>query len=244
MIVADDELHAAYAAFLEAFEELPPVRLGLAACDAAAEDGPLAVRGDADGGEYCTGHDGPAVPDFFVSGVEDHVGDLAKRPVPPGGQFLIEFGGGPTDLGGGDLESAELLDDLRDLPCADYLDVHLGDGQGHGPLAAYSSVEALGIGGPPLFVVVIAGLRNSQVHLAHSSAQGLRLESVGVALTVGCSLMRLGLQSLLALDLHGTVHDDGIGRGHGRRAMLDQDRRNGFKDSTFFLVGHRRFLLG
>jgi hypothetical protein len=26
--------------------------------------------------------------------------------------------------------------------------------------------------------------------------------------------------------------------------MLDQDRRDGFKDSTFFLVGHRRFLLG
>jgi hypothetical protein len=50
--VADDELHAAYAAFLEAFEEVPPVRLGLAACDAAAEDGPLAGGGDADGGEY------------------------------------------------------------------------------------------------------------------------------------------------------------------------------------------------
>jgi hypothetical protein len=39
MIVADDELYAAYAAFLEAFEEVTPVRLGLAACDAAAEDG-------------------------------------------------------------------------------------------------------------------------------------------------------------------------------------------------------------
>jgi hypothetical protein len=63
-------------------------------------------------------------------------------------------------------------------------------------------------------------------------------------LTVGRSLMRLDVQSLLALDLHGTVHDDGLGRGHGRRAMLDQDRRDGFKDSIFFLLGHRRFLLG
>lgn len=26
--------------------------------------------------------------------------------------------------------------------------------------------------------------------------------------------------------------------------MLDQDRRDGFKGSSFFLVGHRRFLLG
>ena len=26
--------------------------------------------------------------------------------------------------------------------------------------------------------------------------------------------------------------------------MLDQDRRDGFKDSTLFLVGHHRFLFG
>ncbi len=220
------------------------MRLGLAACDAAAEDGPLAGGGDADGGEYGTGHDGPAVPNFFVSGVEDQIGDLAEGPVPPGGQLFVEFGGSPTDLGGGDLEATEFLDDLRDLPGADALDVHLGDRQGHGPFAPHSPVEAFGVEGAALLIVVVAVLRDPQVHLADTSPKGLRLESVGVALTVGRSLMRLGLQSLLPLDLHGTVHDDGTGRGHGRRAMLDHDCRDGFKDNTFFLVGHRRFLLG
>ena len=179
------------------------------------------------------------MPDFFVSGVEDQVGDLAERPVPPGGQLLVEFGGGPADLGGGDLEAAELLDDLGDLPGADSLDVSLGDGQGHGPFAAHSPVEALGVEGPPLVVVVVASLRDPQVYLTHSSPEGLRLESVRVPLTVGRSLMRLGLQSLLSLDLHGTVHDDGIGRGHGRRAMLDQGCRDGFKEDGLRLDGHR-----
>jgi len=235
---------APHAAFVEALEERPPMSLSLAACDTAAENGPLAVGGDADGGEHRTRHDGSAMPELFVSGVEDQIDDLAEGPVPTCGQLFVEFGGSSADLGGGDLEAAELLHDLRDLPGADDLDVHLGDRQGHGPLAAYAPVEALGVEGPPLFVVVVAGLRDPQLHLAQTSTEGLRLESVRGALTVGRSLMRLGLESLITLILHGTVHDDGIGRGDARRAMLDQDRRDGFKDSIFFLVGHRRFLLG
>jgi len=92
VVVADHELHAVYTACLEALEELPPVRLGLAACDTAAEDRPLSVGGDTDGGEDGTWHDGPAVPDLFVSSVEDQIGDLAERPVLPGGQLFVDFG--------------------------------------------------------------------------------------------------------------------------------------------------------
>ena len=43
MVVADDELHAAHAAFLEALQEVSPMSLGLAQGDAAAEHRPLAV---------------------------------------------------------------------------------------------------------------------------------------------------------------------------------------------------------
>ena len=50
----------------------------------------------------------PFVLDFFVSGSEDQVDDLADGPVPPGGQLLVELAGGPADLEG-DLEPAELL---------------------------------------------------------------------------------------------------------------------------------------
>jgi hypothetical protein len=92
VVVADDELHAVHASFLEALKEVPPVILGLAHGDAAAEDGPLAISGDSDRGEHCTGHTGPAMADLFVPSVDDQVGDLAEGPVPPGGEFLVEFG--------------------------------------------------------------------------------------------------------------------------------------------------------
>ena len=69
--------------------------------------------------------------DLFVPGVEDQIGYLAEGPVPPGGQLLVELGGSPADLGGGDLEAAELLHDLRGLSGSDAMDVHLSDNRGH-----------------------------------------------------------------------------------------------------------------
>jgi hypothetical protein len=86
MIVADDELHASHASGEKALKGGSPVVLRLAELDAAAEDGSLAIRRDADGREDGTGDDGPAVADLLVPGIEDEVGDLADRPVPPGGQ--------------------------------------------------------------------------------------------------------------------------------------------------------------
>jgi hypothetical protein len=52
--------------------------------------------------------------------------------------------------------------------------------------------------------------------------------NLGMIISVGRSLKRLGLESLLALDLHGTIHNDGIGRFHGRGSMLDnfQEKRD------------------
>jgi len=189
MIVTDNELHAVHAAVQKALQELPPVVFGLAEFDAAAEDGPLAVRGYADGRKDRTGDNGTAVSDLFVPGIEDKVGDLTDGPVPPGFEFLVELGGSSADLGRSDLEATELLHDGRDLSGADTAAVHLGDRQDHGPLAADSPLQALGVEGPPVFIVVAAGLRDTQRHLAHPGADGLGLESVGVALTVGRSLM-------------------------------------------------------
>jgi len=193
MVVADDQLDAVHASFLMALKELSPVSLCLTHSDTAAEDRPFAIGGDSDGGEHRTGHYGTTMADLFVPSVEDQVGDPAEGPVPPGGHLLVALGSCPTDLGGSDLEAAQLLHDLGHLPGADTLDVHLGVSEGHGPLIAYSPVEALGVEGPPVLVVVVAGLRASQMHLAHPGVDGLRHEYVGVALTVGRSRMTLGL---------------------------------------------------
>ena len=64
-------------------------------------------------------------------------------------------------------------------------------------------------------------------------------------MTVGRSLMRLGFERRLPLDLHGKVHDDdGEGIRHRARAVLGEQRHDVVKHRTIFLVSHRRFLLG
>lgn len=172
--------------------------LGLAQGNAAAEHRPFAVGGDSDGSEPGTGHDGPAVADLFVPGVEDQVGNLAEGTVPPGGQLLVEFRGSPAHLCGGDLEAAELLDDLRDLPGADALAVHLGDRQDHGPFAAHAPLEALGIEGPTFVVVVVAALWDAQPHLADRGTNRLAHE-------LGSMEKRVANSVLIKLNQIGTV---------------------------------------
>jgi hypothetical protein len=63
-------------------------------------------------------------------------------------------------------------------------------------------------------------------------------------LTIGSSLMGLGLKHLLTLDLHSVIHERGEGRGHGSWAVLDEQGREVVDGRAFVLVGHRRFLLG
>jgi hypothetical protein len=205
MVVADDDLDAPHAAIDEALEEGAPMRLGLGELHTAAEDAPLSVRSDTDCREQGAGHDRTVMADFFVAGIEDEVVDLTDRPVPPGSELLVEFCRRPADLRGGDVQATEFLDDGRHLPGADALDVHLGYGQGHRPLAADASLERARVEGPSVLVPVATGLRDPQVDLADASLESLRLESVGVALTVASSLMRLGLEHLLSLDLHRIV---------------------------------------
>jgi len=97
---------------------------------------------------------------------------------------------------------------------------------------------------PRLLRPFAPSLRDPQADLADACVQDLRLEAVGVAVTVGGSLMRLGLEHLLPLDLHGMVHEGREGGGHGIRAMLDRQINEVADRRTIFLVGHRRFLLG
>ena len=228
----------------KALEEGTPVRLGLGELDTTAEDAPLAIGADPDGREQGAGHDRPAVADLFVAGIENEVGDLADWPVAPGTELLVELGRRPAHLSRGDLEAAELLDDRRNLSGADALDVHLGDSKCHGPLAADAPLEGPGVKRPPVLIAVVTGLWDPQVDPADAGLQGLGFESVGIALTIGSSLMRLGLKHLLTLDLHRVIHERGEGRGHGSWAVLDEQGREVVDGRAFVLVGHRRFLLG
>jgi len=119
VVVADNELHGVHAAILEALKELPPERLGLAELHASAKDALLAVRADTNCSKECTEHDCPVVADFCVAGIDDEIGDLADRPVPPSPQLLIKLSSRATDLGRCHLQPAQLLDDGGYLPGAD-----------------------------------------------------------------------------------------------------------------------------
>jgi hypothetical protein len=110
VVLADDEFHTSHAAVDEALEEGSPERLVLGELYAAPKDAPLAVGADPAGREKGTRYDRLAVADFFVAGIEDQVGDLADRSVPPGTELLVELGRRPAHLGGGDVQPAELLD--------------------------------------------------------------------------------------------------------------------------------------
>jgi hypothetical protein len=92
--------------------------------------------------------------------------------------------------------------------------------------------------------VVAPGLRDPLGDLAHLAADGRGLETVGVALTVGSSLTRRGLQRSLALDPHGMTHQCGESGRHGGRAVLDEKVGEIVEHRPSFSVGHCGILLG
>ena len=79
--------------------------------------------------------------------------------------------------------------------------------------------------------------------LAYPCPHGLGLDSVGLALTVGSSLMRLGLQWLLAIDLYGLVYERGESGRPGGWAVLKEHDREIAAQQTFLLAGHPWLLL-
>ena len=175
---------------------------------------------DADGDEHGAGEDGTIDADLFVAGIEGEVGislgvEAAGAPL---GEFLVEGGGGAADLGGGDVEAAEFFEHGGDAACGDALDIHLGDGQSQGALAAGAAFEGGGIK-----VHAAANLRNGEGELAEAGVEGLGFEAIGVALAGVGALVRLGGEHAGTLDLHGLVEEEGEGVGEAGGAVFENE---------------------
>lgn len=56
-------------------------------------------------------------------------------------ELLIESGGEPRGLGGGDFQAAEFLEDLGEAACGDSLEIHFSDG---GLECAFDARQATG----------------------------------------------------------------------------------------------------
>jgi hypothetical protein len=136
VVVADDELHAVHAKIDcersagTSASDSPPRTTALCSPEySACRRGLAASRKDG------TGQDCPVVANIFVAGIENEVGDLADRPVPPGAELLFEFGCLATSPGRPLCRGRRVLNHGRALAGPAALYVHLGDGESYLPLA-------------------------------------------------------------------------------------------------------------
>src|SRR5271168_2229885 len=123
-------------ALLEAGEESTPMNFSFAQSHADAENGAFAIGPDAHSNEHGAVEYLAAQTDFFIAGIDKNIEAGFERAGAPAFEFGVEQGGALTDLGGADGVAAELFDDGRDPAGGDALDIHFGQRQFEGLLAA------------------------------------------------------------------------------------------------------------
>ena len=206
---------------------------GLAEGDADAEDGALTILPDPDGDENGAIQKLPALADFFVSGVQDHVGTASQRAITPGLEFEIELGGAGADLGRADGMAAEFLDDFGDFAGGDSLDIHLGEGEQEGFFAAGSFFESAGIK-----IHAVADLRNTEQEGANTGGEGFGFESIGTPQAILATLVGAGLQDGGAFLDHGLVDEQAQALGKAGGTFGGEELQNGCQKLRINLVGH------
>jgi hypothetical protein len=128
--VADDQLHPAQPAGLQATQERGPKRPVLGVTDLEAKHLTTAVRGHPGGDHDRLGHHPPVHPGLAVGRVQEHVRvtDLGQRPVPERTDFFVEVRTDPRDLGLADPGvGAERFDQVVDLARGHAVQVGLHD---------------------------------------------------------------------------------------------------------------------
>ena len=123
------------------------MHLGLRQGDGDAQHPAALIGADTYGREHGGVTHDPAITHLFIPGVEDQILDLAKRPVPPGGQFVVEQLGGAAGLAGRQAFDAEFTHHRFGVSGRDALHIHLGHSQHHGAHRATSALQGLRVEG-------------------------------------------------------------------------------------------------
>lgn len=205
VVVADDQLHAVQAAFLQPQQMLLPAGGALAAGQFDGQHMAAAVPADTQRDEHSAAVPHAVFPHPFVAGVQNHVGILLLEP--PGhepGQVGVELLVDCADRAGAKLVAAEFLGNRRDSASGNALHIHLHQRGHQGLLAALVAFKQLG--GEAALPV----LGHPQLQLAHPSHQRAAVVTAAVAQPVGRAfafagpqgLVHLGLQHLLQQRLH------------------------------------------
>ena len=233
VVIADEKLKASQAALLEALEEFAPVDFGLAEGDADAQDLAFAIGSDAEGDEHRTVEHAAAVTDFFVTGIEDDVGEVTEGPGAPEEQIGVQTRGALADLSGTDGGAAEFLEDGGDFACGDALDVHFGQREFEGLLAANALFERRGVE-----LDVAADLRNGESDGTHAGLEGFWFEAVGMAQAGVGALERPRLEHMGTLGLHGLVDEQAKPFGKAIGAFVIEELQHGLEELRMSEVGH------
>lgn len=233
MGVTDDVGKAVKAARLERGKEGAPMDLGLTESDADAEDRPFAIKADADGNEDGAVEKLAALANLLVTGIKDEVRTGLKRAFAPGLKFAIELGGTGADLGRADGMAAKFLDDFGNLAGGNALDIHLGEGEHEGLLAANAFFQRTGIK-----IHAVANLGDAKLDGADAGGKSLGFEAVGATQTGFAAFVRAGLEDGGTFLNHGLVDEQTEAFGKSAGAFGGQKLQNGGQKIRIKLVGH------
>lgn len=234
VVITDEQERGMQTALLEAGQEGAPMDFGFAQGHADAEDGTFAIGPDAHGNEHGTIEDLAALADFFIAGINKNVEAGFEWPRAPAFEFGVEQGGALTDLGGANGVAAELFDDGRDLAGGNALDIHFGQGEFEGLLAANALLQ-----GGRIEIQVAADLGDLKLDEAGTGGQRFGLEAIGVAQAGVGAFIGLGLERLAALLAHGFIDEQADAFGKTARAFVIEELQNGIQKFRIAGVGHK-----
>ena len=233
MVIGDEELKGAEAALMEALEEVTPVDLGFAECDAEAEDGAFPIGSDAERDEHSAIDDATAVADFFIASIEEDIGEGAEWPSAPEEQIGIEASGALADVGGTDGGAAEFFEDGGDFASGDALDIHFSEGEFKSLLAADALFESRWVE-----LDIATDLRDGESDGAQTCLESLWFETVGMTQAGVGAFERLGSEHVGTLSLHGLVDEQAKAFGKAIGAFFIEELQHGLEELRMIEVGH------
>ena len=142
-------------------------------------------------------------------------------------------------MGGADLQAAKFFQDGGDFAGGDALDVHFGQRQFEGLLAAQALFQSGRIERHP-----IANLRNAEGDGGHAGGDRLGFEAIGVALAGVGAFVWARLKDLIALQAHGFVDEEADAFGEAFEALAGEELQDGVQEFRLGGVGHFDFRVG
>jgi hypothetical protein len=129
--------------------------------------------------------------------------------------------------------AAELLDDGGDFAGGNALDIHFGDGQFEGLLAADAFLEGGGIE-----VQIAAHWGDLELDGTTAGGEGLGFEAIGVAKAGLGAFIGLGLEGVGSFLAHGFIDEPPDAFGETAGAIFSEQLQNGVQEFRIGLVGH------